>query len=103
MRNISAPQRSHRTLSASAHTRLVDAGAGGAGSFGSGMRGIIADERLRPSVAGRGDNRQMNDTTARLAMVEQQIVARGVRDPRVLSAMREIPRHEFVPPFASNA
>ena len=31
-------------------------------------------------------------------MVETQIVARGVRDPRVLAAMREIPRHLFVQP-----
>lgn len=30
-------------------------------------------------------------------MVDQQIVARGVRDPRVLAAMRKVPRHEFVP------
>ena len=30
-------------------------------------------------------------------MVEHQIASRGVRDPRVLSAMREIPRHLFVP------
>jgi protein-L-isoaspartate(D-aspartate) O-methyltransferase len=29
-------------------------------------------------------------------MVERQIAARGVRDPRVLAAMRAIPRHEFV-------
>ena len=28
-------------------------------------------------------------------MVEEQIAARGVRDPRVLAAMREVPR-EFV-------
>jgi len=31
-------------------------------------------------------------------MVELQIVARGVRDERVLAAMRAIPRHLFVPP-----
>ena len=31
-------------------------------------------------------------------MVEEQIVARGVRDPRVLAALRAVPRHEFVPP-----
>jgi len=31
-------------------------------------------------------------------MVEYQIAARGVRDPRVLAAMQEIPRHIFVPP-----
>jgi protein-L-isoaspartate(D-aspartate) O-methyltransferase len=30
-------------------------------------------------------------------MVERQIEARGVRNPRVLSAMREIPRHLFIP------
>ncbi len=30
-------------------------------------------------------------------MVERQIKARGVRDPRVLRAMLEIPREEFVP------
>ncbi len=30
-------------------------------------------------------------------MVEDQIVARGVKDPRVLEAMRETPRHLFVP------
>jgi protein-L-isoaspartate(D-aspartate) O-methyltransferase len=36
-------------------------------------------------------------TAARLAMVETQIAARGVRDTRVLAAMRAVPRHEFVP------
>ncbi len=30
-------------------------------------------------------------------MVAQQIAARGVKDPRVLAAMRRVPRHEFVP------
>lgn len=30
-------------------------------------------------------------------MVETQIAARGVRDARVLDAMREVPRHLFVP------
>ncbi|MDP6980272.1 MAG: protein-L-isoaspartate(D-aspartate) O-methyltransferase [Myxococcota bacterium] len=34
---------------------------------------------------------------ARNAMVDQQIVARGVSDERVLAAMRKIPRHEFIP------
>ncbi len=34
---------------------------------------------------------------ARLAMVAGQIAARGVTDPRVLDAMRAVPRHEFVP------
>lgn len=31
-------------------------------------------------------------------MVSGQIEARGVTDPGVLKAMREVPRHEFVPP-----
>ena len=30
-------------------------------------------------------------------MVAEQIAARGVKDPRVLDAMRAVPRHEFVP------
>lgn len=33
----------------------------------------------------------------REAMVRNQIEARGVRDPRVLAAMRAVPRHHFVP------
>jgi protein-L-isoaspartate(D-aspartate) O-methyltransferase len=36
-------------------------------------------------------------TTARLRMVEEQIVARHVRDAAVLHAMRTVPRHLFVP------
>ncbi len=35
---------------------------------------------------------------ARRRMVEEQIAARGVRDARVLEAMRSVPRHLFVPP-----
>ena len=31
-------------------------------------------------------------------MVDQQIKARGVVDPRVLAAMRKVPRHLFIPP-----
>ena len=34
---------------------------------------------------------------ARERMVRDQIEARGVEDPRVLAAMRKIPRHELVP------
>jgi protein-L-isoaspartate(D-aspartate) O-methyltransferase len=36
------------------------------------------------------------DAARRARMVESQIVARGVRDLRVLEAMREVPRHLFV-------
>lgn len=34
---------------------------------------------------------------ARARMVRDQIVARGIRDARVLAAMARVPRHEFVP------
>jgi protein-L-isoaspartate(D-aspartate) O-methyltransferase len=33
----------------------------------------------------------------RLTMVDQQIAARGVKNARVLEAMRRVPRHRFVP------
>ena len=35
-------------------------------------------------------------TQQRLRMVREQIMARGVHDPRVLEAMRQVPRHRFV-------
>ncbi|SEA67584.1 protein-L-isoaspartate(D-aspartate) O-methyltransferase [Desulfuromusa kysingii] len=38
----------------------------------------------------------MDFTVARRRMVEQQIAARGITDPRVLSAMLTVPRHLFV-------
>ena len=34
----------------------------------------------------------------REAMVAQQLAARGIHDARVLDAMRQVPRHRFVPP-----
>jgi protein-L-isoaspartate(D-aspartate) O-methyltransferase len=34
----------------------------------------------------------------RRAMVAAQLVPRGITDPRVLEAMRSVPRHRFVPP-----
>jgi protein-L-isoaspartate(D-aspartate) O-methyltransferase len=38
------------------------------------------------------DNTRLRDT-----MVAQQLIKRGVEDPRVLQAMRDTPRHLFVP------
>ncbi len=35
----------------------------------------------------------------RAAMVERQLRRRGIADERVLAAMEEVPRHEFVPEF----
>jgi protein-L-isoaspartate(D-aspartate) O-methyltransferase len=56
---------------------------------------------------------QKNDDTAardrdfaiqRELMVERYVAARGITDARVLKAMREVPRHLFVPkPYASQA
>jgi protein-L-isoaspartate(D-aspartate) O-methyltransferase len=34
----------------------------------------------------------------RLAMVRRDIAARGIQDQRVLEAMTDLPRHQFVPP-----
>jgi protein-L-isoaspartate(D-aspartate) O-methyltransferase len=38
----------------------------------------------------------MDFPKARWKMVEDQIVSRGIRDPRVISAMKKVPRHLFV-------
>jgi protein-L-isoaspartate(D-aspartate) O-methyltransferase len=39
----------------------------------------------------------INYEKERSRMVDDQIVARGVRDERVLAALRKVPRHEFLP------
>lgn len=31
-------------------------------------------------------------------MVDRQLIPRGINNPRVLDAMRSVPRHEFIPP-----
>jgi protein-L-isoaspartate(D-aspartate) O-methyltransferase len=33
----------------------------------------------------------------RESMVQNQLIARGISDPRVLDAMRQVPRHQFLP------
>ena len=40
----------------------------------------------------------MEDAALRRRMVDEQIRARGVRDPRVLEALERVPRHKFVRP-----
>ena len=49
-------------------------------------------ERGRAEVE-RDDTRYARE---RERMVDEQLVARGVTDPRVLAAMRRVPRHRFV-------
>jgi len=39
----------------------------------------------------------INFEKERLRMVDEQIVSRGIKDERVLLAMRKVPRHEFLP------
>lgn len=48
---------------------------------------------------GQAAEQKERDVYARLReeMVVRQIIARDVRDPEVLRAMRAVPRHEFVP------
>lgn len=45
----------------------------------------------------RASSNESDRSAERERMVKTQIEARGVRDARVLDAMREVPRHEFVP------
>jgi protein-L-isoaspartate(D-aspartate) O-methyltransferase len=40
---------------------------------------------------------ETEQTARRELMVREQIEVRGVRDPRVLDAMRQVPRHRFIP------
>src|SRR5690606_34129262 len=50
--------------------------------------------RLR-RIAPRSDGQ--SDAELRERMVREQIESRGIRDPRVLDALRRIPREKFVP------
>jgi len=57
---------------------------------------VAAAMALTPGFAlGQEANRDYDEL--REAMVAEEIEAAGVKDPRVLKAMRETPRHEFVP------
>jgi protein-L-isoaspartate(D-aspartate) O-methyltransferase len=78
MRYISAPQRSQSVFSSplgavvSMDFSGVRARTGGRGTSGSDMRQIMS-------------------------WIDEQLAARGIHDPRVLDAMRRVPRHAFVP------
>ncbi|HZL98964.1 MAG TPA: protein-L-isoaspartate(D-aspartate) O-methyltransferase [Planctomycetota bacterium] len=54
---------------------------------------LAACARNERPAAAEADGREAE----RLAMVAQQIEARGIGDPQVLEAMRTVPRHWFVP------
>jgi len=60
------------------------------------LAAVACDSGRRPAAAVTPNADP--DAAVRARMVESQIVSRGVRDPRVLAAMREVPRHLFVEP-----
>jgi len=51
----------------------------------------------QPEVPRAGRDEPAHLVEARKRMVENQLQARDIRDPRVLEAMRRVPRHLFVP------
>jgi protein-L-isoaspartate(D-aspartate) O-methyltransferase len=53
--------------------------------------------RDEPAILSLAAGRSDPYKAQRLNMVEKQIVNRGVKAPLVLSAMRKVPRHEYVP------
>ncbi|MFI5402528.1 MAG: protein-L-isoaspartate(D-aspartate) O-methyltransferase [Planctomycetota bacterium] len=62
------------------------------------MRAFLAAALLLGCGRAAEPQRQPSGYEAlREAMVRETIVARDVQDPRVLAAMRKVPRHEFVP------
>jgi protein-L-isoaspartate(D-aspartate) O-methyltransferase len=61
------------------------------------VAGWLMVASMAPADCTSGDPPQDAFRQARLAMVADQVAARGVMDPRVLDAMRAVPRHEFVP------
>jgi protein-L-isoaspartate(D-aspartate) O-methyltransferase len=64
--------------------------------FLASFAGLACDRHPGASAVKSTPTAADTDAARRARMVETQIVARGVRDPRVLEAMREVPRHLFV-------
>ncbi|HWR98571.1 MAG TPA: protein-L-isoaspartate(D-aspartate) O-methyltransferase [Candidatus Methanoperedens sp.] len=58
------------------------------------LAGIAFFARSRAGAAGTDEERY---AALRAQMVDRQIAGRDVRDPRVLAALRAVPRHRFVP------
>jgi protein-L-isoaspartate(D-aspartate) O-methyltransferase len=56
--------------------------------------GLVASAACRPVEPPPRER----DDAARETMIRTQIVARGIRDPRLLAALRAVPRHLFVEP-----
>jgi protein-L-isoaspartate(D-aspartate) O-methyltransferase len=58
---------------------------------------------LVPLPAHSASPGRIDFTALRNQMVDREIVAAGVTNPRVIEAMRNTPRHEFVPPAQRNS
>ncbi len=69
-------------------TRPPASGLLAAAAFACAPAAVVSDEGAR--------------ARARERMVTDQIVTRGVADPRTLAALRKVPRHLFVPPEAAD-
>ena len=69
------------------------------------VRAVVLGSLLLAGVAARAGEGagSMESERLREAMVRDQIEARGVRDPRVLAALRAVPRERFVPVAAREA
>ena len=61
----------------------------------TGLPLVLVVVALALALGGFGDDSR--ERARRLHMVSTQIESRGVKDPVVVAAMREVPRHEFVP------
>ncbi len=62
------------------------------------MPNIPEEEGHRAVEGGARSGVELGDRAdERMRMVETQLVPRGIRDERVLAAMRSVPRHRFVP------
>ncbi len=59
------------------------------------VTGFFLPALVSHSLAATSDD--ANFGNRRAAMVESQIMARGVKDSRVISSMMSVPRHQFVP------
>jgi protein-L-isoaspartate(D-aspartate) O-methyltransferase len=61
---------------------------------------VVASLAIVAACDGAAAGRQSAATTferARTQMVDEQLAGRDIKDPRVLAAMKRVPRHEFVP------
>jgi protein-L-isoaspartate(D-aspartate) O-methyltransferase len=52
-------------------------------------------------ISPRRDEQERELAHLRALMVERYVAARGIRDERILQAMRDVPRHLFVPPVVA--